>query len=201
MKYQSVMNGLYPENSAETVVGSVRETLYCCMATWTLHLAYKRLDDNQGKAFELGQSTVMGLQGVLRCWMRQSGKVELFKGSQKASNSLHVKFNMDTSMEVYSDDDYNHLQIDVVSLFLLFLVQAISSGLEVIDTPADVAFVQNLVYYVERTYRTPDFGIWGIGSACNNGTCEINARCLVTCSLLLGQIKEPRSCLGPSLSL
>jgi phosphorylase kinase alpha/beta subunit len=38
-----------------------------------------------------------------------------------------------------------------------------------------VAFVQNLVYYVERAYRTPDFGMWERGSKYNDGTPEIHA--------------------------
>ncbi len=36
-------------------------------------------------------------------------------------------------------------------------------------------FVQNLVYYVERAYRTPDFGMWERGSKHNNGTPEVSA--------------------------
>lgn len=39
----------------------------------------------------------------------------------------------------------------------------------------EVAFVQNLVYYVERSYRTPDFGMWERGSKYNDGTPEIHA--------------------------
>lgn len=35
--------------------------------------------------------------------------------------------------------------------------------------------MQNLVYYVERAYRTPDFGMWERGSKYNNGTPEIHA--------------------------
>lgn len=38
-----------------------------------------------------------------------------------------------------------------------------------------MAFVQNLVYYVERSYRTPDFGMWERGSKYNDGTAEIHA--------------------------
>lgn len=40
----------------------------------------------------------------------------------------------------------------------------------------EVSFVQNLVYYVERAYRTPDFGMWERGSKYNDGTPEIHAR-------------------------
>lgn len=35
--------------------------------------------------------------------------------------------------------------------------------------------MQNLVYYVERAYRTPDFGMWERGSKYNDGTPEIHA--------------------------
>ena len=68
------------------------------------------------------------------------------------------------------------LQLDVVSLYLLFLVQIIQSGLQVIYTMDEVIFIQNLVYYVERAYRTPDFGLWQRGSKYNTGTPEIHAR-------------------------
>jgi hypothetical protein len=32
----------------------------------------------------------------------------------------------------------------------------------------EVSLVQNLVYYVERAYRTPDFGPWGRGESIYN---------------------------------
>jgi phosphorylase kinase alpha/beta subunit len=69
-----------------------------------------------------------------------------------------------------------NFQIDVVSLYLIFLVQMITSGLQIIYTQDEVAFVQNLVYYVERAYRTPDYGMWERGSKYNDGTPEIHAR-------------------------
>ena len=40
----------------------------------------------------------------------------------------------------------------------------------------EVNFIQNLVYYVERAYRIPDFGIWEIGSRENVGRRELHAR-------------------------
>ena len=46
-------------------------------------------------------------------------------------------------------------------LHVLVCNQAIKSGLEIICNMDEVQFVQNLVYFVERTYRTPDFGMWG----------------------------------------
>lgn len=51
----------------------------------------------------------------------------------------------------------------------------ITSGLQIIYTQDEVAFVQNLVYYVERAYRTPDFGMWERGTKYNMGIPEIHA--------------------------
>ncbi len=51
----------------------------------------------------------------------------------------------------------------------------ITSGLQIIYTQDEVAFVQNLVYYVERAYRTPDFGMWERGTKYNDGKPEIHA--------------------------
>lgn len=51
----------------------------------------------------------------------------------------------------------------------------ITSGLQIIYTQDEVAFIQNLVYYVERAYRTPDYGMWERGSKYNDGTPEIHA--------------------------
>ena len=90
-------------------------------------------------------------------------------------NHRHVKFDLSTGFEVQQVEDYGHLQLDVVSHYLLFLVQAIVSGLQIIGTVHEVAFVQNLVFYVERAYRTPDFGMFGRGSVHNDGTAEVHA--------------------------
>lgn len=115
------------------------------------------------------------MRGILECWIKQSHKVELFKQRQCSAHALHCKFQLHTGEEVYSDDKYNHLQIDVISIYIIFLVQMITSGLQIIYTQDEVAFVQNLVYYVERAYRTPDYGMWERGSKYNDGTPEIHA--------------------------
>jgi phosphorylase kinase alpha/beta subunit len=39
----------------------------------------------------------------------------------------------------------------------------------------EVNFIQNLVYYIERAYRTPDYGMWERGSKDNNNTRELHA--------------------------
>lgn len=43
-------------------------------------------------------------------------------------------------------------------------------------TMDEVNFIQNLVYYVERAYRTPDFGMWERGTKENIGKRELHAR-------------------------
>ncbi|KYN30957.1 putative phosphorylase b kinase regulatory subunit beta [Trachymyrmex septentrionalis] len=175
LRYQSCITGLFPQISSDRKVGSVRESIYCAAAIWSLYQAYRRIDDDRGKSYELGQSTIKCMRGILECWIKQSSRIELFKKNQCDRYALHCKFHLDTGDEIYKDIDYHHLQIDIVSLYLIFLVQMISSGLQIIYTQDEVAFVQNLVYYVERAYRTPDYGMWERGSRYNDGTPEIHA--------------------------
>ena len=49
-------------------------------------------------------------------------------------------------------------------------------ALQIIYTNDEVSFVQNLVYYIERAYRTPDYGMWERGSKENIGHKELNSR-------------------------
>ena len=50
-----------------------------------------------------------------------------------------------------------------------------ASGLKIIYTIAEVAFIQNLVFYIEGAYRIPDYGIWERGDKTNHGLTELNA--------------------------
>ncbi|XP_058452788.1 probable phosphorylase b kinase regulatory subunit beta isoform X7 [Malaya genurostris] len=175
LQFQSPITGLFPVLSSDRDVGSIRDSVYCAASIWSLYQAYRRIDDDRGKSYELGQSAVKCMRGVLECWIKQAHRVEKFKSRQCAMNALHCKFHLHTGEQIYSDEKYNHLQIDVVSIYLIFLVQMISSGLQIIYTQDEVAFVQNLVYYVERAYRTPDYGMWERGSKYNDGTPEIHA--------------------------
>lgn len=43
-------------------------------------------------------------------------------------------------------------------------------------TRDEVSFVQNLVYYIERAYRTPDFGMWERGKIEDISHKELHAR-------------------------
>ena len=68
-----------------------------------------------------------------------------------------------------------HLQIDAVSLFLLTVAQMTAGGLQVVFNLDEVAFVQNLVFYIECAYVTPDYGGWERGAKSNQGIRELNA--------------------------
>ena len=50
-----------------------------------------------------------------------------------------------------------------------------ASGLLIIYTMDEVHFIQNLVFYIERAYRTPDYGIWERGNKINHGQPELNS--------------------------
>jgi phosphorylase kinase alpha/beta subunit len=115
------------------------------------------------------------MRGLLFAMMRQANKVERFKHTQAALDALHAKYNTQTGDIVAGDDEWGHLQLDATSLFLLMLAQMTASGLHIIYTIDEVNFVQNLVYYIGRAYRTPDFGIWERGNKINHGNAELNA--------------------------
>lgn len=50
-----------------------------------------------------------------------------------------------------------------------------TAGFSIIYTQDEVDFVQNLVFYIERAYRTPDYGIWERGNKINHGQPELNS--------------------------
>lgn len=107
--------------------------------------------------------------------MRQVDKVELFKKHLRSIDGLHAKYSVQTKSTVVGDHEWGHLQIDAISLFLLTLAQMTASGLQIVRNFDEVAFVQNLVYYIEVGYRIPDYGIWERGDKTNQGICELNA--------------------------
>jgi len=175
LRYQSPTSHLFPAKSSNTEHASIRDSIYCSAAVWSLYQAYRRLDDDRGKSYELGQSVVACMRGVLATWMRQSVKLEQWKEKHCPKLALHTLVGLHTGEEVLDYKQYNHLQLDVVCLYLLYLVQMITSGLEIVYSMEEVAFVQNLVYYIERAYRTPDFGTWGRGTKYNDGNPEVSA--------------------------
>jgi phosphorylase kinase alpha/beta subunit len=114
------------------------------------------------------------MRGLLFAMMRQVHKVEQFKKTQCLLHCLHAKYNTETGNTVVADNAWGHLQIDATSIFLLSLAQMTVSGLHIIYTLDEVQFIQNLVFYIERGYRTPDYGIWERGNKTNHGTPELN---------------------------
>jgi len=60
--------------------------------------------------------------------MQQKDKVENFKSTQNPLDALHAKYSSSTGQTVVGDDEWGHLQIDAVSLYLLILAQMTASG-------------------------------------------------------------------------
>ncbi|KAI8849362.1 glycosyl hydrolases family 15-domain-containing protein [Chytridium lagenaria] len=177
---QNPATGLIPASVAITTHGDyrdawVRDNVYSIMAVWGLALAYRRIDDDGGRSYELEHATIKCMRGLLFSMMRQADKVELFKNTQHVEHALHAKYNTNTGDTVVGDREWGHLQIDATSLFLLQLAQMTASGLKVVYTLDEVNFIQNLVFYIERAYRTPDYGIWERGNKLNHGHPELNS--------------------------
>jgi phosphorylase kinase alpha/beta subunit len=177
---QSPITGLLPASTAITAHGDytdawVRDNVYSILAVWGLGLAYRKVDEDKGRTYELEHSVIKLMRGLLFAMMRQAHKVERFKETQSPLDGLHAKYNTATGDIVVGDDEWGHLQLDATSIFLLMLAQMTASGLQIIYTIDEVNFVQNLVYYIGRAYRTPDYGIWERGNKINHGNVELNA--------------------------
>ncbi|WP_414753613.1 glycoside hydrolase family 15 protein [Anabaena sp. CCY 9910] len=180
MTRQNPITGLLPASTAITAHGDytdawVRDNVYSILAVWGLALAYRKVDEDQGRTYELEHSVIKLMRGLLFAMMRQAHKVERFKETQSPLDGLHAKYNTATGDIVVGDDEWGHLQLDATSIFLLMLAQMTASGLQIIYTIDEVNFVQNLVYYIGRAYRTPDYGIWERGNKINHGNAELNA--------------------------
>ncbi len=177
---QDWVSGLLPASTAVNSHGDytdawVRDNVYSILAVWGLALAYRNSGEQEGRTYLLQQSVVKLMRGLLTAMMRQSAKVEKFKQSQNPQDALHAKYDTKTGTVVVADHEWGHLQLDATSLFLLMLAQMIASGLRIVFTIDEVNFVQNLVHYIARTYRTPDYGIWERGNKTNHGVAELNA--------------------------
>uniref|UniRef100_A0A8B9GDN1 Phosphorylase b kinase regulatory subunit n=1 Tax=Amazona collaria TaxID=241587 RepID=A0A8B9GDN1_9PSIT len=177
LRHQDAVTGLLPA-SADHRDAWVRDNVYSILAVWGLGLAYRKnadRDEDKAKAYELEQSVVKLMRGLLQCMMRQVDKVEAFKYSQSTKDCLHAKYNTHTCATVVGDHEWGHLQMDATSLYLLMLAQMTASGLHIIHSLDEVNFIQNLVFYIEAAYKTADFGIWERGDKTNQGITELNA--------------------------
>uniref|UniRef100_A0A1I8F6R3 Phosphorylase b kinase regulatory subunit n=1 Tax=Macrostomum lignano TaxID=282301 RepID=A0A1I8F6R3_9PLAT len=95
-----------------------------------------------------------------------TGKVQTDPAAK--GDALHCKFSATNLGPVAGDNSYGHLQLDAVALFLLALAQMTASGLVLIYTAEEVAFVQNL---------SCDYGIWERGDKTNHAyTCWLTTR-------------------------
>uniref|UniRef100_A0A673GXX2 Phosphorylase b kinase regulatory subunit n=1 Tax=Sinocyclocheilus rhinocerous TaxID=307959 RepID=A0A673GXX2_9TELE len=174
---QDPVTGLLPGD--ETLPHAwVRDNVYCILSVWALSLAYRKnadRDEDKAKAYELEQSVVKLMRGLLQCTIRQLDKVEKFKYSKSTKDCLHAKYHTGTCATVVGDQEWGHLQVDATSIFMLFLAQMTASGLKIVYTRDEVDVVQNLIFYIESAYKVADFGMWERGDKTNTGIPEINA--------------------------
>ncbi|KAM4612305.1 phosphorylase b kinase regulatory subunit alpha, skeletal muscle isoform 2-T2 [Polymixia lowei] len=177
LRHQNPVTGLLPA-SGDQPDAWVRDNVYSIVSVWALSLAYRKnadRDEDKAKAYELEQSVVKLMRGILQCITRQLDKVEKFKYSKSESDSLHAKYNTRTCATVVGDDQWGHLQVDATSLFLLYLAQMTASGLHIVYTQDEVDVVQNLMFYIEAAYKVADYGMWERGDKTNQGITELNA--------------------------
>lgn len=181
LQRQHPVSGLLPASTANTVHGNygdawVRDCVYSIQCVWGLAIAHRRHHGGSTqRSWELEQRVLGLMRGLLNSMMRQASKVERFKYSLDPLDALHAKYNSANGDQVVADDGWGHLQLDATSLFLLQLAQLSRGGIAVIRNRHEVAFIQNLVYYVARAYRVPDYGIWERGDKGNEGLPERNA--------------------------
>lgn len=192
---QHPVTGLLPASTAITTHGDytdawVRDNVYSILAVWGLALAYGKGEDLQGRGFELEHATVKLMRGLLQAMMKQAPKVEAFKRSQSPTDALHAKYDTATGDVVVADDAWGHLQIDATALFLLMLAQMTTSGLNIVYSYDEVNFVQNLLYYIGKAYRTPDYGIWERGDKTNHGLPELNTSSLAMAKAALEAMSD-----------
>ena len=108
LEKQHPVTGLLPASIAVTIHGDyrdawVRDNVYSIMAVWGLALAYRSLDDDGGRGYELEKRTVNLMRGLLRSMMAQAHKVEAFKYSRHPKDALHAKYDTETGGLVVSD--------------------------------------------------------------------------------------------------
>ncbi|KAI5731071.1 hypothetical protein M8J77_004163 [Diaphorina citri] len=177
LQHQNPVTGLFPA-SPNNEHAWIRDNVYTILAVWGLSMAYKKnadMDEDRAKTYELEQSCVKLMRGLLMAMMQQKHKVEQFKITQNPLDALHAKYHSATGETVVGDTEWGHLQIDAISLYLLILAQMTASGLQIVFCLDEVAFIQNLVFYIESAYCIPDYGIWERGDKSNHGLPELNA--------------------------
>ncbi|XP_077538850.1 putative phosphorylase b kinase regulatory subunit alpha [Haemaphysalis longicornis] len=174
---QDPASGLIPSQKYENHAW-VRDNVYAVLSVWAMSLAYRKkteLDEDRARTFELEQSCVKLMRSLLMAMMQQMDKMERFKESRSPGDCLHAKYNAATRGTCVGDEEWGHLQLDATSLYLLVLAQMTAAGLQIVFNLDEVAFVQNLVFYIEDAYCIPDYGIWERGDKTNRGIRELNS--------------------------
>ena len=155
MNHQNPVTGLFPA-SKENNHAWIRDNVYCILAVWGLSMAYKKIadaDEDRAKTYELEQSCVKLMRGLLMAMMQQKDKVEKFKITQNPLDALHAKYSSATGQSVVGDSEWGHLQIDAISLYLLILAQMTASGLQIVfnlDEARIFYFFQNFLQTLEN---------------------------------------------------
>ncbi|KAH6923000.1 hypothetical protein HPB50_020504 [Hyalomma asiaticum] len=193
IQHQDPVTGLIPGHKFAEHHAWVRDNVYCVLAMWALSMAYKKhaeLDDDRARAYELEHRSVKLMRGLLVAMMNQKDKLERFKETQSASDCLHAKYDAATGGVCVGDQEWGHLQIDATSLFLLVLAQLTAAGQQIIFNLDEVAFIQNLVFYIENAYCIPDYGVWERGDKTNQGIRELNASSVGAAKAALEALSE-----------
>uniref|UniRef100_A0A7N8XCE3 Phosphorylase b kinase regulatory subunit n=1 Tax=Mastacembelus armatus TaxID=205130 RepID=A0A7N8XCE3_9TELE len=166
--HQNPVTGLLPA-SAQKKDAWVRDNVYSVLAVWGLGMAYRKnadRDEDKAKAYELEQ-----------CLLH-------------TKDCLHAKYDTPTCATVVGDDQWGHLQVDATSIYLLMLAQMTASGLRIISNLDEVAFIQNLVFYIEAAYKVADYGMWERGEKTNQGIPELNGSSVGMAKAALEAIDE-----------
>ncbi|CAF2137464.1 unnamed protein product [Rotaria magnacalcarata] len=80
LAFQSLTTGLFPTHlDTDKKVAHVVENIFCSIAVWSLRQCYCKIDNDQGRAHELGQAAVKCMRGILNCWMKQAKKLKYLK--------------------------------------------------------------------------------------------------------------------------
>uniref|UniRef100_A0A8D3CZH5 Phosphorylase b kinase regulatory subunit n=1 Tax=Scophthalmus maximus TaxID=52904 RepID=A0A8D3CZH5_SCOMX len=178
LRHQNPVTGLLPA-SAQQKDAWVRDNVYSVLSVWGLGMAYRKnadRDEDKAKAYELEQSVVKLMQGLLQCMMRQVAKVEEFKHTQSTTDCLHAKYDTPTCATVVGDDQWGHLQVDATSIYLLMLAEMTASGTAVVP-------------FLCLVFKD-DYGMWERGDKTNQGIPELNGSSIGMAKAALEAIDE-----------
>uniref|UniRef100_A0A1I8F6H9 Phosphorylase b kinase regulatory subunit n=1 Tax=Macrostomum lignano TaxID=282301 RepID=A0A1I8F6H9_9PLAT len=158
LPYQHPITGLfplYPESDPPCYAGHVRDNIYIATSIWALAQGVPQKPIRTAvRCWELRQRALKCMRSILNFWMTQTDRLEAFKEQQKSKAMLADCVRLSTGGELIDSafKGYQHHQLDsVVNVF------------------------QNLIFYLERAYRIPDFGMWERGTKQNTGSVELHA--------------------------